>query len=620
MKSTKTIPRFGLASLALSTLAALTACGGGGGADSAATSATPTPPVAAVAKPLSVSGTVTGFGSVIIDGVTYDDSVVKVAVDNGATQGSPLPLGDLKLGMTVDATVEDGKLTQVTVRAAMSGPIERIDSAAASFSVYGQTIKVVTSGATPTLFEGVGGLSSLAVNDRVEVHGTVDASRAVVATRVERKPRDSVEAGVRLGGAVAALDASAKTFKLNELTVDYSSAAITPANQTLANGVEVVAFGSAAPASGRFTAQTLRIRGADDGAPMIVGGRVTSFVSLADFAVAGQRVNAATAVLEGGTATDIAAGQAVAAEGRVVSGVLNADKLRVIKTPLDVLASLKGEVSGFVSAGNFKLRGAIVDASAATFVGGAKEDLGDGAYVQVQGAVRGDIFLGSKVEFLKRPAAQVVKLSGDLRDWSLQGLSFKLMGLSVRLAQDAQIEGGLVAALANGRKVSIEGLANAEGVVVVSKLVIQPEVVSPTVSVVSGRAYDVTGSSFRLPGMTITHSSATIFEGGTSADVVNGALVYVKGRVSSNKQGMFASWVDVVKGDAPAARVLGSISDFSSRSSFRVNGQRVDASGAEIVDGQVSALADGVMVMATGSLVEVDGRRIFVATKLRFMQ
>jgi hypothetical protein len=531
-----------------------------------------------------------------------------------------LPLGDLKLGMTVDATVENGKLTQVTVRAAMSGPIERLDSSAGTFSIFGQTVKVVASGATPTLFEGVSSLSSLAVNDRVEVHGTLDASRSVVATRVERKPLNSVETGVRLGGAITALDVTAKTFKLNELTVDFASASLTPAGQVLANGLEVLAFGSAAPAAGRFTAQTLRVRAADEGMPLIVGGRVASYQSLADFSVAGQRVNAASATLEGGSASDVANGQPVAAEGKVVSGVLRADKLRVIKTSLDVLASLKGEVSGFVSAGNFKLRGATVDASAATFVGGAKDDLGNGAFVQIQGAVRGDVFRGETVEFLKPVAAQAVKVNGELRDWDAQAQSFKLTGYAARLAQSVLVEGGQVAELAAGRRVSIEGLPDTHGVVVVSKLVMQPEVVSQAVAVLSGRVYDVASSSFRLPGMTITHSSATVFEGGTAADVENGAQVYVKGRVSSNKQGMFASWVDVVKGDAPAARVLGSISEFSSRSNFRINGQRVDASNADIIDGQVSSMADGVQVMATGSLVEVDGRRIFVATKLRFMQ
>ncbi len=617
MKTRKSPFRHGLALLASSSLLALmTACGGGGGG---AESPAPTPPVAETQRPLSVSGTVTGFGSIIIDGVTYDDSLAQVAVDNGGSLSSAGALSDLKLGMSVDATVESGKLTQVVVRATMAGRIERIDSANTSFSVYGQTVKVVPSGAKPTLFEGVGGLSGLALDDRVEVHGTIDASRAIVATRVERKPRDAADPVARLGGSVTALNTTAKTFRLNELTVDFSGASVQPAGQALADGLEVLVFGDAEPAAGRLVARTLRIRAADEGAPVVVGGLVAAYDSLADFSVAGQRVNASGATVVDGTASDVTNSQAVAAEGKVVSGVLRADKLRIIKTPVNVQASLKGDVSGFLSTANFKLRGATVDASSATVSGGSKDDLGNGAYVKVQGAVRGDIFRADTLEFLAPPAAKAIKVTGELRDLDAQALGFKLMGLSVRLAQNVAIEGGALTALVNGRRVSVEGAPDADGVVVVSKLVLQPDVVNPAVSLLSGRAYDVSPSSFKLPGMTVTHSSATEFEGGTSADVVNGALVVVRGRVGTDKKSLSAAWVEVVGGEAASARALGEVSDFVSLADFRVGGQRVDASAATVADGQVSGLVDGASVMATGSLVLREGVRVFVATQLRFM-
>ena len=69
------------------------------------------------------------------------------------------------------------------------------------------------------------------------------------------------------------------------------------------------------------------------------------------------------------------------------------------------------------------LRGATVDASAATFVAGTKDDLGNGALVQIQGAVRGDVFRGETVEFLKPEAARALKLNGELRDQSRSVLS-----------------------------------------------------------------------------------------------------------------------------------------------------------------------------------------------------
>lgn len=619
MKSHELASRARVAALAgAAALALLSACGGGGGG----TTDAPTPtPVDTTVRPLSVNGTVTGFGSVIIDGVRYDDTTVQVAVDNGGATGTTVTLGELKLGMSVDAKVDNGKLTEVTLRSAITGPVASIDLAGSSFMIYGQPVKVVTSGATPTLFEGVSGLSGLAVNDRVEVHGTVDANKAIVATRVERKPRDANEVAVKISGVVTTLDNTAKTFKFNDLTVDFSSAVVRPSNLSLANGQLVFAFGDAAPSGGRFTAKAVRIKAAEDGAPAALGGRITAFTSLSDLSLAGVKVNAGTATLDGGVAADLVVGQSIAVEGKMQSGVLVADKVRILKTSVDALSSLKGEVSDFVSAANFKLRGTTVDAANATFVSGTVADLANGAYVTVQGAARGDVFRAEKVEFLKPTAAQTVKVTGEVRDWDATARTFKVLAMSMKLASGVDFDSSSLARMANGRKVAVVGLPDADGVVQVSKLSVLEDPSAPAVSVLGGRASDVAPSSFKLPGgITVTHSSATIFEGGTSADIANGALVFAKGRVDGTAKTMFATWVEIVKGESTAARVAGQVSDVVSLSDFRIGGQRVDASSAQLVDGQATALTAGAVVMATGSLAERSGVRVFVATKLRFMQ
>jgi hypothetical protein len=604
-----------LASAAL--LALVAACGGGGGGTSP--SADTPAPVAPSTQPATVNGTLTGFGSIIIDGVRYGDAAARVMVDNGAATARGAGLADLKLGMSVDAKVENGEVTEVVVRAAVAGPISSVDLAGQSFTIFGQTVKVSLTGATPTLFEGVSGLSGLAVNDRVEVHGTVDANRAIVATRVERKPREADEPAVRLTGIVTSLDATARSFRFQDLTVDFSSATVLPANLAIANGQQALIFGDAAPSNGRFVAKTVRIKAAEDGAPATLGGRITAFTSVADFSVGGVKVNGQGASIEGGTASDLVANQSVAVDGRMSAGVLRAEKIRIIKVPVDALASLKGEVTDFISAANFKLRGTIVDASQAAFVGGTSADLGNGATLQVQGAARGDVFRAERVEFLKPSAAQTLKLSGEAREWNAQTRSFKLVALDVRLAETAEIEGGSLGLMASGRRVAVVGVPDANGVVLASKLILLAEPVAPAVSVLGGRAYDVAPSSFKLPGVTVTHSSATIFEGGTAADISNGALLFAKGRVDPATRSMFASWVEVVKGESPGARVAGTVSDFVSLGDLRIGGQRVDASGATWVGGQSSSLANGAVVMATGSLVERNGVRVFVATKLRFM-
>ncbi len=604
---------------AASLLTLLAACGGGGGsADQPAQTSSGSP--APIAQALSVSGTVTGFGSVIIDGVRYDDSQAKVSVDQGGSTESPRALNDVKLGMSVDAKVREGKLTEVSVRAALAGPISAIDLAAGSFGIYGQTVKVVSTGATPTLFEGVADLNGLAVSDRVEVHGIVDATRAIVATRVERKARDAAEPVARIGGVVTALDTTAKTFKFNDLTIDFSSANVTPADKTLANGMLVTAMGDVAPAAGRFSAKAVRIKTGDEGAPLAIGGRITAYTSLGDFTVSGVRVNAADATLEGGVAADVALGASVAAEGTVTAGVLKATKLRIIKVPADALASLKGEVTEFVSAASFKLRGTVVDASAATYVGGQAADLGNGAMLIVTGRVKGDVFKATQVEFKSAVAAQTVKLSGEMRDWNATARSFRLAGMSVRLADSVIVEGSTKDLLINGRRVAIVGLPDSQGVVIASRLTIQPELAAPTVTVVGGRAYDVADGRFKLPSVGVSWTSGTNFEGGEAADIANGVMVFAKGRYDANSKSVAATWIEIVKADSATPRVAGAVSDFVSLADFRIGGQRIDASGAVLLEGQASDLGNGDVVMVSGSIVERNGARVLVANKLRFMQ
>src|SRR6185295_6785571 len=154
---------------------------GGGSIGTAAPAAAPAAP-----STLAVSGTITGFGSVIIDGVHYDDSTTTVAIDTDPAAPSAGTLSDLKLGMRVEAKVHDGKLDDVVIHASLVGPIATIDAANTRFTIYGQTVQVATGGASPTVFEGVATFAGLAAGDRVEVHGTVDANKTVVATRIER--------------------------------------------------------------------------------------------------------------------------------------------------------------------------------------------------------------------------------------------------------------------------------------------------------------------------------------------------------------------------------------------------------------------------------------------------
>ncbi|MFZ4761036.1 MAG: DUF5666 domain-containing protein, partial [Burkholderiaceae bacterium] len=175
--------------LAAGTAVTLAACGGGGDTGSTTPSTTPSttaPASASSTGALIATGTITGFGSVIVDGVKYDDSAATVKVEDDASSPRSVTLSELKLGMQVEVKADDsGKAGTVTISSEVYGRITALR--ADGFVVAGQTVKVSTDTATPTVFEGVSGLSGLALNDFVEVHGKRDADGAIVASRIERK-------------------------------------------------------------------------------------------------------------------------------------------------------------------------------------------------------------------------------------------------------------------------------------------------------------------------------------------------------------------------------------------------------------------------------------------------
>jgi hypothetical protein len=69
--------------------AALAACGGGGDSTAAPTGTTSTP------SSVYAAGPITGFGSVIVNGVRFDDSAATITDDDGRT----LAESELHLGM-----------------------------------------------------------------------------------------------------------------------------------------------------------------------------------------------------------------------------------------------------------------------------------------------------------------------------------------------------------------------------------------------------------------------------------------------------------------------------------------------------------------------------------------
>jgi len=262
-------------------------------------------------------GPINGFGSVIVNGVRYSTTGASITIDDRPGTEADLRAGQVvRVEGTVDATGTSGTARSIAFNDDVEGPVQSIDAAAAQLVVLGQTVQV---GRSTSFDDSISprSLEGLAVGDRVEVSGLVNADGLISATRIERKP---ALATVEVKGSASAVDSNARRFSINLLTVDYSTAQLSNfAAGVPVNGDMVEAHGSL-NAAGVLIATRLERRSAslegttDDSADL--EGLVTRYVSSVDFDVAGQRVTTTgTTVYQGGGAANLALGANVEVEG-----------------------------------------------------------------------------------------------------------------------------------------------------------------------------------------------------------------------------------------------------------------------------------------------------------------
>lgn len=269
------------------------------------------------------SGPITGFGSVIVNDIVFDDSLA--FVEDG--EGGARTRGDLRLGMTVEvessAIVSGGaRATRVRFDSAIVGPVESLE--ADGFVVLGQRVAVDAT----TVFDSAlaAGLPAVLPGDLVEVYGLYDAGVARFrATRVERR---TAVLAYRLRGLVAEIDDRTRTLRIGTGLFAFANAAAIPSD--LAVGSFVRLFVSTDPPGVLGRRQVLRF--GEVQRPLLdidgcsIKGHVTRLTSLADLRVDGRPVDASSAVVNGGT---LVLGARVEVSGSLRAGVLVATRVEV---------------------------------------------------------------------------------------------------------------------------------------------------------------------------------------------------------------------------------------------------------------------------------------------------
>jgi hypothetical protein len=395
--------------------------GGCGGGDETGTGGTASGSAAA-------SGTITGFGSIIVNGKKFEANGAVFTVDGQSGSQS-----DLRLGMTVTVagSFSDDQHSASTVRQkdAVEGLVQSVAADGLSLVVLGQTVLVDNTTIIDNNIAGQNILNLVPGTDSVEVNGHIRPDGIIQATFIEKKLAPTPE----VRGFVKNHNDGAKTFQIGALTVNYATALINdmpnPAGNTW-NGLLVEAKGTVFNAA-TTTLTATKVEPENEGLgnnvdEFEVEGFVTQVLGPGNFFIGNTHVQTTSATeFRGGTIDEIVVGAKLSAEGRLAGGILTAKHVKFhasVKLEGDI-AAINGNT--FAIAG---LPGVTVTVNSQTEGGNILNGLSAGDHVRVRGRVNGSSsVIATRIE--QRSPDTDVDLQGPVQ--SIAGQVLTILGVAV---------------------------------------------------------------------------------------------------------------------------------------------------------------------------------------------
>lgn len=312
-------------------------------------------PEPVVTSEVVVAGPITGFGSVITNGVEFDTASAVVTMD-----GEPGTVSDLRVGMvvaihgTIDTTTDTTRASEITFIDDAEGPVSSIDRAAGSFIMLGRTILVDEL----TVFEDAT-FETLAAGNVAQVSGLLRSQERVQATHVHRIA-NAYAAGMTMEvkGVISGLDIGNQRFNIGTQSCDYSAAMLELDGADLADGMYVEVSSTTPIAGGDMVLNRIQARDRDRDRYRLCAadcdfelvGYVTSFVSTTEFDVDGQPVTTTSStVYVNGTVDTLALDVKVAVDGTLdAAGVLVAEQV-VFRLPslVEIKADVENLLAGY---------------------------------------------------------------------------------------------------------------------------------------------------------------------------------------------------------------------------------------------------------------------------------
>ena len=275
-------------------------------------------------------GSITGFGSVYVNGVHFSTDSTMVEID-----GEPATEGELSVGMVVEVVGEinsdgrEGVATAIYAERVLLGTVDAVVDVAAgrrALKLLGQTVYV----AEDAEFSGTD-FARLEPGLDLSVSGYVAENGYITATFLEQQTEGASKPRI-VEGYITALDSD--SLSLLDLNVDIRSASIvggSPADITVGARIKVIGEYDIETQVLLATQLVFKPQRLENGHYSALEGVVHEVTESSTFWVRDTAIDMQNAVFENGVASDISNGARVVVFGRIEGAMLVAERI-VIKS------------------------------------------------------------------------------------------------------------------------------------------------------------------------------------------------------------------------------------------------------------------------------------------------
>jgi len=361
--------------------AAATGCGGGSGVSTASSPGTG-------GTGIYAQGSISGFGSVIVNGIKFDDTAAIVQLDG-------LPSNSLGLRLGMVASVQGERSVVTTLGTANNIDVWSIAQGlvtqplAGEFKVAGMTVQTDSA----TVLEGISPAAPLSMGMRVIVWGLqagTDGSHWR-ATRVAVVP--ATDTTVVSTGLINVV--SAQRY-LNGLLLTGSTAGnLTAGALVRVQGTLSFAGDSLEVAS--FKVQGFGVGAQPQGEAEIEGLMTTLPSATGRFMLGSIEVDASSASFNRPSA-QITVGARIEVNGTWQGLVLKATNVEFEDALTLLEVEMEAPIEQYTSLANFMVRGQRCDATGATISHGTSSDLRVGVKIKLKGTMAGDVLRVTELE------------------------------------------------------------------------------------------------------------------------------------------------------------------------------------------------------------------------------